>query len=285
MALSELPLEPAPLKTPPLEPALPKPRREFMPWVLGAIATLAVLFVALPIVGLLWRVPWSSLAEILGRPYVRDALALSVITSLAAAGICLLLGLPLAWTLTCLPAKARRVLRALVLLPMVLPPVVGGAALLFALGRNGLVGQWLNRWWGISLPFSTAGAIVAAVFVALPFFVVSVEAGIYQSSAKTGEAARTLGATRWRVFHSVTLPLIAPAVLSGLALAWARALGEFGATITFAGNLPGTTQTLPLATFLALESGNVEEALALSVLLLGISAVVLVSLRNRWLTS
>lgn len=256
-----------------------------MPAVLAGIAALAVLFVGLPIVGLLWRVPWSNIAEILGRRYVLDALALSAGTSLTAAGICLVLGLPLAWVLTNLPDRFRAPLRAILLLPMVLPPVVGGAALLFALGRNGLIGQWLARWWDVSLPFTTAGVVIAAVFISLPFFVVTVEAGMRQQSPKIAEAARTLGATRWRVFYSTTLPLITPSVLSGLALSWARALGEFGATITFAGNLPGTTQTLPLATFLALESGRIEEALALSVLLLGISAAVLILLRSRWLTT
>ncbi len=256
-----------------------------MPAVLAGIAGLAVLFVGLPIVGLLWRVPWSDIAEILGRRYVLDALALSATTSLMAAGVCLVLGLPLAWVLTNLPERFRSPLRAILLLPMVLPPVVGGAALLFALGRNGLVGQWLARWWDVSLPFTTAGVVIAAVFISLPFFVVTVEAGMLQQSPKIAEAARTLGATRWRVFHSTTLPLIAPSVLSGLALSWARALGEFGATITFAGNLPGATQTLPLATFLALESGRTQEALALSVLLLGVSAAVLILLRSRWLAS
>lgn len=258
-------------------------RRELTPVFLVAVAALGVLFMGLPIVGLLWRVPWSNIVDILGRQSVLDALVLSAVTSLIAAGICLIFGLPLAWVLTNIDDKFRAPLRVVLLLPMVLPPVVGGAALLFALGRNGLVGQWLNRWWDVSLPFTTAGVVVAAVFISLPFFVVSVEAGIRQSSPKIAEAARTLGATRWRVFHSVTLPLITPSLLSGLALSWARALGEFGATITFAGNLPGTTQTLPLATFLALESGRIEEALALSVLLLGISATVLISLRSRWL--
>ena len=258
-------------------------RKPTTPLPLVALAAIALAFAAVPILSLAWRVPWSSLGSILGRSQVLDALGLSAVTSFAAAGVCLLIGLPLAQVMAAAAPQARRVLRVLVLLPMVLPPVVGGAALLFALGRNGLVGQWIERWWGVSLPFTTAGAVVAAAFVALPFFVVSVETGIRQSDPKLAEVARTLGASNWRVFGSITLPLARPAVLSGLALSWARALGEFGATITFAGNLPGRTQTLPLATFLALESGRIEETLALSLLLLGTSAAVLIALRSRWL--
>ena len=176
-------------------------------------------------------------------------------------------------------------LRALVLLPMVLPPVVGGIALLFALGRRGLVGEWLDEFFGITLPFTTAGAIVAASFVALPFFVITVEAALRQTDVRLEEAAATLGASRWYTFRRVTVPAITPALIAGTALAWARALGEFGATITFAGNLQGRTQTLPLATFLSLESGRPEEALALSLVLLVVSLAVLISMRDRWLIS
>ncbi len=254
------------------------------PFPLIALAVIALAFTALPLFSLVWRAPWSSLGNILGRSQVLDALSLSAIISFAAAGVCLFIGLPLAHVMAFATTRTRRVLRVLVLLPMVLPPVVGGAALLFALGRNGFVGQWFDKWWGVSLPFTTAGAVVAATFVALPFFVVSVETGIRQSDPKLAEIARTLGASNWRVLGSITLPLARPAILSGLALAWARAIGEFGATITFAGNLAGRTQTLPLATFLALESGRIEETLALSVLLLGTSATVLIALRSRWLS-
>ena len=145
---------------------------------------------------------------------------------------------------------------------MVLPPVVGGIALLFALGRRGLVGQWLDDLFGITLPFTTAGAIIAGSFVALPFFVITVEASLRQTDERLEEAAATLGASRWYTFRRITVPAITPALLAGTALAWARALGEFGATITFAGNLQGRTQTLPLATFVSLEAGRPEEALA-----------------------
>ena len=249
---------------------------------LAAAAGLALLVV--PTAGLLQRVSWSDLPSLLGSARVRDALVLSAATSAAAAGASVVLGLPLALALSrCGPAM-RRLVRAAVLLPMVLPPVVGGTALLFALGRRGLVGQWLHRWFDWSLPFTTAGVVVAATFVAMPFFVITAEAALRSADAGLVEAARTLGARRSVAFRRVTLPLVAPSLVAGAALAWARALGEFGATITFAGNLRGRTQTLPLATFEALEAGRPAEATALSVVLLAVSIVVLVALRDRWLS-
>ncbi len=252
-------------------------------WPVAALALAALAFLATPVAGLLQRAPWSNLFGLLAAPRALDALATSAVTSLAAAGLSVLAGLPLAQVLSRARPWARRVMRALVLLPMVLPPVVGGTALLLALGRRGLLGQWLDRLWGWSLPFTTAGAVVAATFVALPFFVVTAEAALRSFDARLGEAARTLGARPSTVFRRVTLPLIRPAVAAGAALAWARALGEFGATITFAGNVAGRTQTLPLAAFVALESGRPDEAVALSVLLLAVSLAVLVGLRDHWL--
>ena len=252
-------------------------------WPVSLVATLAMAFLAVPVIGLLQRTPWSNLFALLGTKRVRDALAVSAMTSFAAAGLSVLAGLPLAWLLRRSGARARRAMRTLVLLPMVLPPVVGGTALLFALGRRGLLGQWLERIWGWSLPFSTAGAVVAATFVALPFFVITVEAALSGVDFRLVEAARTLGARPLTAFRRVTLPLIRPAVAAGAALAWARALGEFGATVTFAGNVAGRTQTLPLAAFVALEAGRAGEAMALSVLLLVVSAVVLIGLRDHWL--
>jgi molybdate transport system permease protein len=165
---------------------------------------------------------------------------------------------------------------------MVLPPVVGGTALLFALGRRGLVGQWLDRWFDITLPFTMAGAVVAATFVALPFYVMTVEGALRTMGDDLEQMAGTLGAPPLTVLRRITLPRLLPAMGAGLALAWARALGEFGATITFAGNLPGRTRTLPLATFQALES-DPEAALALSLVLLAVSLVVLLPTRDRWL--
>ena len=165
---------------------------------------------------------------------------------------------------------------------MVLPPVVGGVALFFALGRQGLVGQWLDRWFGIRLPFTTAAVVIAQTFVAMPFLVITVEAALRQLDPRYEDAARTLGASRWYAFRRVTLPAIRPAVIAGAVLTWARALGEFGATITFAGNFPRTTQTLPLLTYLKLES-NPPEAIIISLLLMTVSFAVLIALRERWL--
>jgi len=247
-----------------------------------AAAGLAFAFLALPVVGLLQRAPWTSLGKLLGRPAVADALMLSLLVSVLAAGVILVLGTPLAWVLARVDIPGRRLLRALVVLPMVLPPVVGGTALLFALGRRGLVGQWLDAWFGLILPFTTAGAVVAATFVALPFYVVAVEGALRLGDDHLEQMAGTLGARPLTVLRRITLPRLLPAIGAGLALAWARALGEFGATITFAGNLPGRTQTLPLATFLALET-DPEAALALSLVMLAISLAVLVPLRDRWL--
>ncbi len=249
---------------------------------LPAGAALALLVA--PIIGLLQRAPWSDLPALLGSARVRDALVLSAATSAAAASASVVLGLPLALALSRCGPTLRRLMRVAVLLPMVLPPVVGGTALLFALGRRGLVGRWLDSWFGWSLPFSTAGVVVAATFVAMPFFIVTAEAGLRSADAGLAEAARTLGARRSVAFRRITLPQVAPSLAAGAALAWARALGEFGATITFAGNLRGRTQTLPLATFEALEAGRPAEAIALSVVLLAVSVVVLVALRDRWLT-
>ena len=247
-----------------------------------AVAAAAVLLLALPVLALVQRAPWSELTSLLTRREVVDALGVSLVVSLLAAAIVLVLGTPLAWMLARVDLPLRRLVRALVLLPMVLPPVVGGTALLFALGRRGLFGQWLDRWFDLTLPFTTAGAVVAATFVALPFYVVTVEGALRTSSEDLEQVASTLGAGPVAVLRRITLPRLLPAMGAGLALAWARALGEFGATITFAGNLPGRTRTLPLATFQALES-DPEAAIALSLVLLTVSLAVLVPTRDRWL--
>ena len=246
------------------------------------VAVLGIAFLALPVVGLLQRAPWSSLDDLLGRRSVLDALRVSLTVSAMAAAIVVVLGTPLAWMLARVDIPLRRLVRALVILPMVLPPVVGGTALLFALGRRGLVGQWLDRWFDITLPFTMAGAVVAATFVALPFYVMTVEGALRTMGDDLEQMAGTLGAPPLTVSRRITLPRRLPARGAGLALAWARALGEFGATITFAGNLPGSTRTLPLATFQALES-DPEAALALSLVLLAVSLVVLLPTRDRWL--
>jgi molybdate transport system permease protein len=191
-------------------------------------------------------------------------------------------GIPLAWVLARVDFPGRSLVRSLVLLPMVLPPVVGGAALLFAFGRTGLIGRPLYEGTGILLPFSLSGVVAATTFVALPFLVVTVEAGLRSADRRYEEAAATLGAGRWTVFRRITLPMVTPSVVAGAVLCWARALGEFGATVTFAGNLQGRTQTMPLAVFLALESDR-DAAIALSLVLVAVSLAVLVPLRDRWL--
>jgi molybdate transport system permease protein len=209
-------------------------------------------------------------------------LRLSLLTATLATAACLVLGVPLAWVLARADFPGRRLVRAVVTVPLVLPPVVGGVALLLVLGRRGLLGAWLDNTFGVSLPFTTAGVVVAESFVAMPFLVISVEGALRGADARFEEAAATLGATRWTAFRRVTLPLIAPGVAAGAVLCWARALGEFGATITFAGNFPGRTQTMPLAVYLALEQ-DVDAAIVLSLLLLAVSVLVLATLRDRWL--
>jgi molybdate transport system permease protein len=256
--------------------------REQLPVTVLGLAIVAIAFFGLPFLGLLWRVPWGSLLDVLGERDVRVALWLSMRTSLTATLFAVVFGVPLAWLLARVAFRGRSAVRALCTLSMVLPPVVGGVALFFSFGRRGLFGQYLDRWFGIRLPFTTWGVVVAQTFVAMPFLVITVEAALRQVDQRYEDAARTLGGSRWYVFRRVTLPTIRPALIAGAVLAWARALGEFGATITFAGNFPGTTQTLPLATYLALET-NPQEALIFSLILITVSFAVLVGLRDRWL--
>ena len=251
------------------------------PVALVFLAVLGMALFVLPLIGLLGRVPWSRLPDLLSADLVADALRLSLVTSLAATAISAVIGIPLAWVLARVDFPGRAILRGLVLLPLVLPPVVGGAALLFALGRRGVVGELLYEATGFVLPFSTAGAIIAATFVAMPFLVITVEGALRNLDSKFEGAAATLGASPWTVFRRITLPMIAPSLGAGLVLTWARALGEFGATLTFAGNLPGRTQTLPLAVFVALESDR-DAAVALSLVMVAISLTVLIVLREKW---
>lgn len=253
------------------------------PWVLVLPAVVGFAFLVLPVVGLLVRAPWSTMGTRLGQPEILDALRLSLVCATLATAFCLVLGVPLAWVLARVSFPGRRLVRALVTVPLVLPPVVGGVALLLALGRNGLMGQWLDRWFGLTLPFTTTGVVVAEAFVALPFLVISVEGALRAADLRYEDAAATLGASRWTTFRRVTLPLIAPGIGAGAVLCWARALGEFGATITFAGNYPGRTQTMPLAVYLALEN-DPQAAIVLSLVLLAVSVVVLAGLRGRWVS-
>ena len=210
-----------------------------------------------------------------------DALWLTLIASLATTALALIFGFPLAWLLARVQFRGKALVRGLTTLPMVLPPVVGGIALLLAYGRRGLVGEPLFRAVGLSLPFTTPGVIVAEAFVAMPFFVITLESGLRSMNTRLEDAARSLGASRLTVFRRVTLPLIAPSLLAGTVLAWSRAVGEFGATITFAGNLPGVTQTAPLAIYISQSSDNIDEAIALSLVLVVVSLAVMVGTRNR----
>jgi molybdate transport system permease protein len=259
-----------------------RPSGRGIPWPVAALAAVGALLFALPLLGLLQRAGWSSLGSDLSTPAARSALRLSLECSLWSTALSVLLGVPLAWVLARGEFRGRALLRALVLLPMVLPPVVGGVALLYAFGRsNGLVGPWLYDTFGLQLTFSKTGVVLAETFVAMPFLVLTVEGGLRAIDTRYEDAAATLGAGRWTTFRRVTLRFLAPSLAAGAALAWARALGEFGATITFAGNIAGRTQTTPLAVYLLLET-QPTAAVALSLVLLAVSVVVLVALRDRW---
>jgi molybdate transport system permease protein len=255
-----------------------------VPWPLAGPALVALIFLLLPLVGLLARAPWRSLPHLLAEPAIREALRLSLVSATLATGLSLLFGVPLAWVLARSTWPGTGLLRALVTLPLVLPPVVGGVALLLALGRTGLVGRYLDSWFGLTLPFSTGAVVVAETFVAMPFLIVTVEGALRSADRGLEEAAATLGSRPFATFRRVTLPLIGPSLIAGSVLCWARALGEFGATITFAGNFPGRTETMPLAVYLALES-DPDAAIALSLVLLLVAVAALALLRDRWLTT
>ncbi|HLU52179.1 MAG TPA: ABC transporter permease [Acidimicrobiia bacterium] len=250
-------------------------RRSPLVW---AVAWVGISFLALPLVALVARVPWARLAEILASSAARSALWVSLQVSVTALVVSVVLGTPLAWVFARRDFRGRSLLRTLALLPMVLPPVVAGVALLLAFGRRGILGQHLEALAGVIIPFTRTAAVLAAGFVAMPFFVSSAEAGFASLARGYEEAAATLGVGRWRRFRRVVLPMVAPNLAAGAAMAWARALGEFGATITFAGNVPGVTQTMPLAVYLQLEQ-DPEAAFVLAVVLLAISVMVLAGAR------
>jgi molybdate transport system permease protein len=252
------------------------------PPALLAPALLGVFFLLLPLLGLLVRAPWGHLTTILRDPEVLSALGLSLWTATVTTVVSIVVGVPLAWLLARSGFAAVRLLRVLVTLPLVLPPVVGGVALLLAFGRDGLVGRYLYEWFGVTIPFSPTAVVLAQTFVALPFLVISVEGALRTADQGYEEAGATLGASRLMIFRRVTLPMVGPAVAAGAVLCWARALGEFGATITFAGSFPGRTETMPIAVYYALQS-NPDAAVALSLVLLAVSVTVLLALRGRWL--
>jgi molybdate transport system permease protein len=225
---------------------------------------------------------WAALPEELRSEPLREALWLSLTTSTAAVAICLLLGLPLSWLLARADFPGRGVLRALVTVPLVLPPVVAGVALRTAFGRTGVLGEPLLAWTGFAFPFTTWGVVLAHVFVSMPFVVIAVEGALRSADKEYDAAAATLGASRWTTFRRVSVPLALPGILAGMVLGWARSLGEFGATITFNGNYPGVTQTMPNLIYVTRQSDQ-DASLALSLVMLVVSVTVLLALRDRWL--
>ena len=256
-----------------------------VPMVLLVPALLGLALLLLPMAALVVRAPWGRLPEIVGSPEVLSAVRLSLTTATITTALCVVCGVPLAWLLARTNVPGRPLLRALITVPLVLPPVIGGVALLVAFGRRGLVGEWLYEAFGLSLPFTTAAVVMAQSFVALPFLVVAVEGALRTADRRYEDVAATLGASEWTTFRRVTLPAIAPGVLAGAVLCWARALGEFGATVTFAGSFPGTTRTLPPAAYAAINAGQVEVAIVLSLLMMAVSVTVLVALRDRWVNT
>jgi molybdate transport system permease protein len=249
-----------------------------------AFGVVGLTVLVLPLVGLTVRTPWRRVGELVTDPVVLQALRLSIVSSLAALAVSVVLGVPLALVFARYDFPGKPFVRALAVLPMVLPPVVGGVGLLAAFGRRGLVGRPLAEATGVTLPFTPLAVVLAATFVAMPFLIVTVESGLRMVDRRLEDAAATLGADRWTILRRVVLPAVWPSLAAGMALCWARALGEFGATITFAGNLPGRTQTMPLAVYLELER-NPEAAYLISFILLAVSVAVLVALRDRFLSS
>jgi molybdate transport system permease protein len=254
--------------------------RARLPPVVIVLALLGAAFVTLPVLALFVRAPWGRVGETLRGVGASTALRLSLEVSLAATAVSLVVGVPLAWALARGGFPGRSVLRALVVLPIVLPPVVGGIGLLAALGREGLIGRWLSDALGVQLTFSTAGAVLATTFVSMPLVVLATESGLRGLDPRFERAAAAMGGSPWYVFRRVTLPMVAPQLVAGAVLTWARALGEFGATITFAGNLAGRTQTMPLAIF---EARQVDPggAILMSLILVVISVAVLVAISGR----
>lgn len=244
-------------------------------------AGLAVALVAVPLMALLVRADWANVLHHLADPAVLPAIRLSLLTTTTTVVLAVLLGTPLAWLLARARGRASAWFRAVLTVPLVLPPVVGGVALLMAWGRRGVVGGPLYEAFGFRVPFTPVAVVLAELFVAMPFYVIAVEGAMRSVDPRLEHVAATLGASPWRSFTRVALPLALPGMAAGAALAWARALGEFGATITFAGNFVGRTQTAPLAVYVALER-DPQAAISLSLAMLLVSVVVLALLRGRW---
>ncbi|EID54911.1 ABC transporter permease [Saccharomonospora xinjiangensis] len=251
-----------------------------VPKVLWLPSAVALALVVLPVVGLLARIDLARLPEQLGSPASLNALRLSLITATISTALCVVLGVPLAVVLARSGARGVRLLRAVVLLPLVLPPVVGGLALLFLLGRNGFLGYVLDVLAGVRIPFTTSAVVIAQTFVAMPFLVVSMEGALRAAGDRYERVAATLGARPMTVFSRVTVPLLLPSLGSGVVLSFARALGEFGATITFAGSLEGVTRTLPVEVYRQAEA-DLDSAVAVALLLVVVAVVVIVVARPR----
>jgi molybdate transport system permease protein len=245
--------------------------------LLALLASSFFLFIAIPLASLLFHEPPAALWSALLQPDIFQALQLSLLTTTLSTVFAVLFGLPVAYILARYTFPGHAILEILVTLPTVLPPVVAGVALLLAFGRVGLIGRYLAPF-GITLPFTTVAVIMAQTFVAAPFFISSARAGLEQLDRRYEQAAYTLRASPFYTVRRIVLPLIRPALFSGIGLAWTRSLGEFGATITFAGNFPGVTQTMPIAVYIASES-NLDTAIALSVVLLAVSFGILLALR------
>jgi molybdate transport system permease protein len=243
-------------------------------------AAVGVLFLLLPLLALIVKANWPALPAAISSETSKQALWLSLRCGFAATLICLLLGVPMALVMARFEGRWVLVLRALTTLPLVLPPLVGGIALLYLLGRNGLIGQYVKTVFG-QIPFTTSAVVIAEAFVSLPFLVLSLEGALRTAGTRYEVVATTLGARRWTVFRRVTLPLVGPGLVSATVLCFARALGEFGATALFAGNYPGVTQTMPLAIYEAFNGAGVDQdsAIAMSLLLVLVSAVILILIR------
>ncbi len=240
-------------------------------WIL-ALAAIAAIFAILPLVGLASRANWADLPSQLAAPAARTALGLSFRTAAVSTVLCLGLGIPLGFALASLKGTVRSVLRAILLAPLVLPPVVSGLGLLYAFGRRGLLGESLSAA-GFPIAFTTTAVVLAQAFVAMPFMVISVEAALTMRDGRLEAIAATLGASRTRIFAAVTLPGIGVAIAMGAVLAFARSLGEFGATLAFAGSLEGVTRTAPLQIYLARES-DPQAAVALGLVLVVLAIVI-----------
>ncbi len=252
--------------------------------LLGVLAFVAGAFVVLPLLGVALRLPWADAWSLATSGAARRAALVSLQTSVVAALVAAVTGVPLGWWLARTRMRAVGLVRSVIVMPMILPPVVAGIALLSVFGRRGIIGQHLLDWWGVSIPFTRTAVVLAQVFVSIPFLVLAVESAFRQLDAGLEDAARTLGASPIRVFLTIALPGARPAIVAGVALAWARSLGEFGASITFAGSFPGRTQTLPMSVY-ELVSTDYPAALSVSFAMMLVSVLVIASLRGRWMVA